>query len=80
MFPKYSVVTGPADRLFYTADRPWPDPQRKHLHVVIPDVNVVYFDENDKPSDIKIALSEQAQKKIQARRKTPRGDGHASDD
>lgn len=79
--PQYTIVLGPADRLFYVPDRAWPDPRRQHLHVLIPDdIDVVYFDDMGKPSDVKLALSVQAQKKIQARRKTPRGNGHASDD
>ena len=81
--PKYHVVLTDLarDRMTYTPDRPWPDPQRSVLRVnFAQDTFTVYFDENGRPSDLRMQLTVNAKQKIRSRRMTPRSEVHPSDD
>jgi hypothetical protein len=74
MFPTYTVtevVTEP-DQLRYVADRPWPVPRPQDQRIAIGNSDVVTFDANGKPSDIRHASSMAARERMQARRMTPK--------
>ena len=82
--PRYTIRViddSNPDRVLYEPLVVWPRRLRRHLNVnFTPNVTTIVFDENGKPTDIKMYTSPEARQKIHTRRETPKSNVHASDE